>query len=152
MNRYITDKENLNKAIDIAISVIQSYPPKGFSKENIDQFLNAYLDFKHLISNPLPNFDNAKSLLYIKEDVLTYFQEETGETVNHFWKKMKAEQVPFIRENKLKKILSRNKIKNDIEYNFIIDVLQPYIQSGILNKAEIESINDMIIIYEKKKA
>ncbi|MFN5774515.1 hypothetical protein, partial [Flavobacterium sp.] len=71
MSKYLTEKENLNKAIDIAISVIQEYPPKGFSKENIDHLINTYLDFRNSVLNPLPNFDNSKSLSFIKNDVFT---------------------------------------------------------------------------------
>lgn len=150
MSKYLTEKENLNKVIEIAISVIQEYPPKGFSKENLDHLINTYLDFRNSVLNPLPNFDNSKSLSFIKNDVFTYFQEGAGITVNHFWKKIESNNLPFKRENKLKKILSRNKIKNENEYQFIIDVFQPYIESGMLNQLEIDSLNEMIRRYEGK--
>ncbi|MFN5772741.1 hypothetical protein, partial [Flavobacterium sp.] len=80
----------------------------------------------------------------------TYFQEGSGVTVNQFWKKIESNNLPFKRENKLKKILSRNKIKNENEYQFIIDVFQPYVESGLLNQLEIDSLNEMIRRYEEK--
>lgn len=150
MNKFQEKKENLVKAIEIAIDVFQEFPPLDLEKNHIDHFIKVYLGYKNSVINPEPRYDNSKSLAYTHDDIFTFFQEATGETVDKFWEKITENNLPYKRENKLKKILKRKKIKNDIEYNFIIDVFVPYIQTGVINEEEIELINDMIAKFENR--
>jgi hypothetical protein len=83
-NKYLKSVENLSKAIDIAINVLQEIPPKGFDSSHVKQFVASYLDFKNNAENPEPQFRNLKSLSYVSNDVFTFFQEVSGDTVNAF--------------------------------------------------------------------
>jgi len=78
------------------------------------------------------------------------FQEGSGNHVEAFWKEIKNAGLPFKRENKLVKILKRGKIKNALEYDFIIDVLVPYQQEGLLTQEEVVLLNQMIGEFENK--
>lgn len=147
---YKIEVDNLNKVINIAIDVIKNNPPKGFSPENINHFLNTYLDFKNAINKPSPEHRNKKSLKYHINDVFTFFQESHGEAVNLFWDNIKKNNLPYKRENKLLKILKRKKINNDVEYNFIIDVINPYKSDGLINDEDINLINLLLNDYQKK--
>lgn len=147
---YKEQAESLSKAIDIAISSFQNYPPKGFDKSHIDHIINTYLDARNRALNPEPQFEKISSLKYIVEEVFTYFQEATGETVNVFWKQIKNSALPYQRKNKLEKILKRNKIKNKIEYDFITDVIVPYEQEGLISKEDIKALNFLLQEFEKK--
>lgn len=147
---YKIQVDNLNKAINIAIDVIKKTPPKGFTTENVNHFLNTYLDFKNAINNPNPEHQNKQSLKYLINDVFTFFQESHGEAINIFWDNIKKNNLPYKRENKLLKILKRKKINNDIEYNFIIDVINPYKADGLINDEDITLINLLLNDYQKK--
>ena len=59
------------------------------------------------------------------------FQEGSGEGVEYFWRKIKEKNLPFNRNNKLTKIFKRKRIINDLEYDFITDVMMPYYQEGL---------------------
>jgi hypothetical protein len=150
-NKYNQSVENLCKAIDIAVSVLQEYPPKEFNTSHIANFVNTYLDFKNRAENPEPQFQNLKSLNYIINDVFIYFQEGSGDAVNAFWNKIKELNLPFKRENKLAKILKRKKINNKIEFDFIIDVLVPYQQEKLIDKDDVDLLNKLITEFELSK-
>jgi hypothetical protein len=150
-NKYTQSVDNLCKAIDIAVSVLQEYPPKGFNPSHVTNFVNAYLDFKNRAENPEPQFRNLKSLSYVINDVFIYFQEGSGDTVNAFWDKVKELNLPFKRENKLAKILKRKKINNKIEFDFVIDVLVPYQQEKLIDKDDVDLLNKLIAEFELSK-
>lgn len=150
MNKFQEKKDNLVKAIEIAIAVFQEFPPVDFTKENLEFIFKTYLGIKESILNPEAKFDNPKSLTYDIDHIFTYFQESTGITVDKFWNKIAENNLPYKRVNKLKKILDRKKIKNKIEYDFIIDVFVPYMQTGVINEQEIELINNMITSFENR--
>lgn len=67
-----------------------------------------------------------------------------------FWGKIKEAKLPYKRENRLAKILKRKKIKDDMEYDFIIDVLVPYQQEGLINEDEVFLLNNLIGDFENK--
>ncbi|MFV0506789.1 MAG: hypothetical protein ACK5L5_08800 [Bacteroidales bacterium] len=148
---YEEQANNLSKAIDIAINAFQEHPPKGFDKSHIDHITNTYLDARNRALNPEPQFKKVSSLKYIVEEVFTYFQEATGDTVNLFWKEINTSNLPYKRQNKLTKILKRNKIKNKVEYDFITDVIVPYEQEGLLNDDDINTLNHLLKEFENKK-
>ncbi len=139
----------LCKAIDIAIESVKKFPPKGFDNNHLDHFVKTYLEFRHGVLNPAPQYKNGKSLSYKKNDVLTYFQEGTGDAVHYFWKQVNELNLGYKRENKLAKILKRQKIKDQIEYDFVIDVLVPYQQEGLISESDAKAISEMILEFEK---
>jgi len=147
---YTKQAHTLSKVIDIAIESVKKFPPKGFNDNHLSQFVNAYLEFKHEALNPGPEYKNSKSFSYAKNNVLTYFQEGTGEAVNYFWQQIHKQDLGYKRENKLVKILKRQKIKNQLDYDFIIDVLLPYQQQGLISESEVNVLNKLIAEFEAK--
>jgi len=141
---------NLCEAVDIAVRAFQEYPPKGFDKSNVDHVISTYLDWKNGIINAEPKFQNLKSLKHDIQNVFTFFQETGGKTVDYFWDEIKKNELPFHRENKMSKILKRGKIKNDVEYNFIVDVMVPYEQEGLLSNEEVATLNQLLKNFEQK--
>ena len=146
---YDDEAKLLSRAIDLAIESVKKLPPKGFDDNHINHFVSTYLDYKNKVLNPEPKYKNSKSLAYIENAILTYFQEGTGDAVHFFWKTVNDQNLGFKRKNKLDKILKRQKIKNQIEYDFVIDVLIPYQQEGLLSEADAQKLNQMIARFEK---
>jgi hypothetical protein len=148
---YEEEANNLIQAIDIAIDAFKNYPPNKFQPENIEKVVNIYLEQRNNVLNPQPEFRKVSSLKYTISDVFIYFQESGGKTVDYFWKEIKKAGLPYKRENKIAKILKRRTIKNVIEYEFIIDILVPYQQEGLINSNEALLLNKMIADFEKKE-
>jgi hypothetical protein len=148
---YQEEANKLAKAIDIAIESFQKYPPKGFQPVHVTHMIKTYEEFKEKALTPEEQFKNLKSLKYLHQDTFTYFQESTGEAVEYFWKQIKQSNLPYTRENKLLKILSKNKIKNQIEYDYVKDMIGVAQQEGLINKEELYQLNELIKTYEAKK-
>jgi hypothetical protein len=149
--KYIEESTNLIKAIEIAIEVIKVNSPKGFTQLHIQLFLETYNRVKKQIIEADPKRQTLASLKYDINTVFTYFNEGVGETVNEFWKRIKESGLPFERENKLEKILSKKKIKNPQEYDYVIDTMLPFKQEGMISETDFELLNQLIGEYETKK-
>jgi hypothetical protein len=148
--KYNQAVENLTEAVNIAMEVIKDYPPKELNDVQRNHVINVYAEWKEGIINPEPKFDNMASLKYSIDAVFTYFQEDKGHTIDKFWEKIKEANLPYKRENKLAKILKRKKIKNDFEYDFIIDVIVPYQQEGLISEDELMLLKQLIGDFEMK--
>jgi hypothetical protein len=149
--KYKIAAENLAKAIDIAINIIKEFPPKGWDDKTVLHVVNHSLEIKGNVLYPETQFRNLKSLKHSIEAVFTKFQEMHGVFVEEFWKEIKAQNLPYKRENKMLKILKRKKINNIHEYDFVIDVIVPYEQEGLINHDEVILLNDLISQFENRK-
>ncbi|GGF09334.1 hypothetical protein [Flavobacterium limi] len=157
-DKYKIASENLAKASDIAIAVLQKFPPKGWeehyvteNKNQINHFIDLYMEWKEMALNPEPQFCNMQSLKYVYENIFTTFLEGSGVFVEEFWKEIKAQNLPYKRENKLVKILKRKKINNIQEFDFVTDVIVPYQQEGLINEEEVILLNTYLSNFEDKK-
>lgn len=148
--KYDLEAESLSRIIDIAIDSIRQNPSGQFEQHHIELFIDVYQDYKNKVENPAPEFHNLTSLKYVRNDILTYFQEGSGDAVEAFWKEIKNKKIRVVRVNRFEKIIKRGKIKNQIEYDIIIDLYNSYIENNMLSVMEIDKINDLISDFEKK--
>jgi hypothetical protein len=147
---YEEQVNQLLAAIDIAIASFQLYPPKNWDEGTIQHIIKTYSSWKNDVQYPKPQFKNKQSLKYSINDVFTYFQESSGEAVNYFWQQIKDTGLEFKRENRLKKVLKQKKINTQIEYDFIIDVLVPYQQEGLIGNDEVNLLNRLLADYKAR--
>lgn len=150
--KYIEKANALLEATEIAIDVLNSTTPKGFTQQDIELFLQHYLNVRESLINPDPQYANLQSLKYKVQDVFTYFQEASGNHVERFWQKIKEKNLPFERENLLLKILTRNRIRNFIEYEYVTDVMTPFVQEGLISEEEYGTLSKLLGDYEKRIA
>lgn len=148
---YDVEASRLVKAIDLAIDAFKSFPPTVFSKEQIEHFANTYTEWKFSILNPASAFRNIRSLDYRVADVFTFFQESTGEAVEYFWGRVNADELGYLREDKLRKILNRGEIKGLIEYDYAVDLINTAEQEGRISTAESAKLNSMIGAFANRK-
>jgi len=80
--------------------------------------------------------------------VFTYFQEAAGDAVEYFWRQLAQENLGYVREDKLRKILAREKIRGRIEYELVIDSLVAAQQGGRITEQEAKQLNEMIGKFE----
>ncbi len=147
---YTEQTKDLIEVIDIAIESIKKFPPEGFENNDLNHFENVYLNFRNKALNPEPAYKNSHSFGYLKNDVLIYFQEGTGDAIDYFWKQIKDRKLGYERKNNVSKILKRRKIKNKIEYDFVMDVIVPYQQEGLINEFDVNQLNQMVLEFETK--
>lgn len=148
---YDTEAIKLAKAVDNAIDSYSKYPPKGFTQENLDFVVNLHYEWKNSFLNPEPKFRKIASLNYDIQAVFTYFQEGAGEAVAYFWEQLTKENLGYVREDKLRKILDRGKIKGRIEYELAIDSIVAAEQVGKITKLEAIQLSEMIGGFETRR-
>jgi hypothetical protein len=148
---YQKEVEKLCKAIDISIDSYKTYPPKDWTSEIINMVTSNLEKDKLSRIEAEPKFRTFASLKYDIEAVFTYFQEATGKTVEYFWKKIGEAELDYKRENKLEKILNRGKIRGQIEYEYVTDMIVVSEQVGLTSKEETLKLSDMLGEYESRK-
>lgn len=131
------------KAIDLSIETKKKYHP--------EQDISHEQGLKQMAENAEPPFKSIHSLKYLEEALFTYYNEAQGEDVNYFWSLIKSNELPYERENKLEKILSKNKISNIHEYDFVIDNLVVYQQEGMITTEQTATLSRLIGEYEQRK-
>jgi hypothetical protein len=145
---YIVEAEKVARMIDIAIESFTKSPPIGFKEAHVIQFIMVYRQNKESALNPLPQYRKLASLKYIVNDVLIFFNESKGETVDYFWEKVNQENLGYKREDKLRKILDRGKIRARIEYELAVDSLVAAEQEGRITKEEAYLLGELIGEFE----
>ena len=148
VSKYEDQATSLIQAIDIAIESFSKFPPKDWNDDIVQHVVKVYVGRKESILNPVAKFKNIASLNYLKNDVFTYFQDATGRTVDFFWSEIKRVNLPYRRENKMAKILKSGKIKSQIQYDFVIDVIVPYQQEGLITEEDVIILNELIREFE----
>jgi hypothetical protein len=140
------------RVIDLAVEAVTKFPPNGFAAADVEHFIRVYNQHKHETLNPLPQFRKVASANQTMKDILIFFQESNGQAVNYFWEQISQAAIPIKRENKMAKILKRKRIKDRAEFDFLIDVLVPYQQGGMLTEEDVKKVNQMISEFERKKS
>ncbi len=148
--KFTEEAKKLSRAIDIAIESISKFCPESFNENNKNHFISCYQEWQRNCLNPEPQFRTITSLNFLIQDVFTFFQESSGLAVEHFWKRVKEEDLDYTRENKLVKILKRGRIKNRIEYDYSLDMLVVAEQESLISKAEAKKLSALIGEYELK--
>lgn len=132
------------KAVDLSIETKKKYRP--------EQDVLHEEGLKQMAENAEPQFKSIRSLKYLEEALFTYYNEGADEDVNYFWSLIKENNLPYERENKLEKILAKNKISNIHEYDFVTDGLVVYQQEGIITAEQAATLSLLIGEYEQGKA
>ena len=147
---YKTESEALAKAIDIAIECVEKVWPTGYKERDKNHFVTVYLDFKKKCLHPEPQFQNLQSLKSLENDVFIYFQEGKDETIELFWKRLKAEGLAYKRKNPLIAILKRKKIKNQYEFDYVTDTIVTLQQEGTITESQANELKSMLGDFEMK--
>lgn len=106
---------------------------------------------KELLLNPEPQHKNSKSLEFVENDILTYWNEGTGSHIEIFWERLNKESIGFKRVDIIKEVLKRRKIKNIHEYDHIIDSVVVAQQTGRMSNAEAEKMYSYIQEFESRQ-
>jgi hypothetical protein len=146
--KYLERAEMLIETIKIGTHIISH-------SKSIDVYeREAHLKFAPEISemalHPKKGFNNLKSLSYLEDAYMTYWNESTGEATELFWKKLFGKGIKYERKNTFKEVLLRKKIRNEQEYNSIVDGLVACQQVGRITADEALILSGYISDFEKK--
>lgn len=147
---YAVEAAKLATAIDLAIAAFKKYPPKDFEKDHLLQVVQGYTEMKMQALNPAPEFKNMVALNYLVQDALTYFQEGVGEAVTYFWKQLAEANLGFVREDKLRKVIGRKRIKGRAEYDLVTDTFIAAEQEGRISQEEARVLSRMLGDFENR--
>ena len=149
--KYEEEVEKLVKAIDIATEAYEKFKPSEYTDGQMTLVTMGLNQFKQLALNPEPQYKKLASLKCLISDFLIPFQEGVGKHVEYFWNKVAEERLGYKRENKMEKILARGKIKDRIEYDYVIDSWILAQQSNLINEQQAALLSDMVSIFENRK-
>ncbi|WP_437920030.1 hypothetical protein [Sphingobacterium sp. LRF_L2] len=140
------------KIIDITIESFREMTPDYYTEEYLNHVIKNKLSYRELALYPKPGYRTKASLRYVKNDVLIFFQEGEGPTVEYFWAKIKEARIPLIRESRnIEKIMKRGKIKNEFEYDFVIDGYTSFLEMDSISEQDIDKLNEMIGKFEMSR-
>ena len=116
---------------------------------------NAHFTFieqtRELLLNPEPQYENSKSLEFVENAILTYWNEASGPHIENFWATLEKESISFIRRDVIREVLNRKKIKNIHEFDQIIDSFVIAQQTGRMSNTEAEKMNFYIQEFESRQ-
>ena len=151
MNRkdnFFAKWNDLLKAIKIAKAIAtNSKILDGNQQSNQINYYNILID---LLENPRKEHQNSKSLKSLESDFLYYWNEAQNDDTNKFWDEIQNSGLKFKRKDKLNEVFKRGKIKNEIEYNYIIDIMIVAFQLGKINEEQFKLLNKYVGEFEKK--
>ncbi len=148
---YDEEAIKFSKAIDIAMETFEKFPPEIWSEEVLHHVKNTHIEWKKMALNPKPIFKRIASLNYLVNDFLIYFQENNGKDVEYFWKEIKTQNLNYVREDKLGKIMKRGKINNRIEFEYATDIIVVAEQEKRITEGEAKKLAEMIGEFELRK-
>lgn len=149
VSKYEEQADKLAKAVDIAEQVIKE--SADFNADLAKPMLDFGTQIKHMALNPEPQFKKLVSLKYLESDFFTFWNESKGTDVDKFWDRVFQSKLGYVRKDAIQDVLKRKKIKNIHEFDFIIDNIVVYEQTGRLNHEQVIELNKYIGDFEKSK-
>lgn len=147
---YERDRSNLLKAIDIALYCFKVKPLPDILGPGSGNFTDSYHLFKEMLLKKNSKKGSKSSLDFYEESVFTFFNENTGPTVELFWAEILRENLPYQRKSFLTKIMKRKRIKDDAEYDYVKDVMVAMLQERNISQDDYELLSKYITSYEAK--
>ena len=148
-NDYNKEAKNLCLAVDIAIESYKKHTPAGINKEQLELMLMFLEETKEQALSPEPEFQKISSLDYLVQDFLREFQEGTGALVDHFWKTIKENNLPFQQSNRLIQILQSKKIKSYSEYSYVTESIVTGLKTGQITHEQADELKVFVTNYQK---
>ena len=145
--KYLVRTRALAEAMDLAIGLYAASP--AHERDSMVEFA---LERKKMVLAPEPPFANLRSLAYLEDEFLTYWNEASGEHVERFWQLVAERGLPFQRKDVVRTVLCRGRINSDSEYQTITDSLVIQQQIGTISRTEADRLSKMLGQFEQRSA
>ena len=143
--KYLARARAFAQAVDLGIELYATLPA-----HERDAMERGSLEWKKMALAPEPPFASLQSLAYLEDAFFTYWNEASGEHIERFWQRVTAGGLPFERKDVVRDVLSRGRIRNDIEYQTITDSIVIHQQMGKISRAEADRLSEMLGQFEKR--
>jgi hypothetical protein len=142
----------IQKIIEVNSIIIEKYPYYLFGNDfGLSENLKLLKEMQMDLSNAHKVRISSADLKDYEEYLTTVYQEASGEAIELFWRIIKDRSIPLKRLNKMAKILKRGRIKDQYEYDFVTDVIVPYIQANMITAEEEIALKQMLGKFEMKQ-
>jgi hypothetical protein len=131
---------------DIGIKVLTEAEISFDEKKRMIDMCNSD---KEKALHPLPIYKRIRSLKCLEAEHFWYWNEHNGGHINEFWKEVKEAGFDYQRKDLFKKILTRSRISNMQEYEYVIDEILVAEQTGRISIDQVERLNNYLTNYEK---
>jgi hypothetical protein len=88
------------------------------------------------------------TLHFVEATVLRSFNEASGPDTEKFWERVANAGLAFHRRDVVREILDRNRIKDRIEYDAVIDTADLLTDAGKITAAEAKQLRQLVERYE----
>lgn len=136
----------LVKAIDISESLFRS--SKGLSKDQKKTVLDGFEDIRAKVTNPEPAFRNVKSLAYLEQAVVQPWNEMVGRDADEFWRRAAEAGLDYERRDVIADVLARKRIRDDQEYEVIMDNMDAMADEGKISADQAETLRRLVTAFE----
>lgn len=130
------------EAIDLGVAIARTLPEE------------VWRDWATLYRKPAvqpePPFANLKSLAYLEDAFLTYWNEASGEHIERFWQCVAERGLPFQRKDLAREILARGRIRTEMEYQTLVDSVVILQQAARITPADAERLSGMMAEFEQR--
>jgi hypothetical protein len=103
-------------------------------------------DRKHIVNSESKTME---ALRYIEGAVVQPFNEMTGPDADKFWQRIAEARLDFQRRDVVREILERNRIKDRVEYEIVIDTEDALLDAGKITAAEAKKLQALVDRYER---
>jgi len=140
--KYLARATAFAQAIDVGTAIAKTVPGSGWEEWN-DLFKRPALE-------PEPAFATLSSLAYLEDAFFTHWNDASGEHIESFWQRLAERGLPFQRKDIVREVLSRGRIRTEMEYQSIVDALAIQRQLERLSHDEAEHLNRMVGEFEQR--
>jgi hypothetical protein len=140
--KYLARAQAFAEAIDIGTLIAKAEPSVAWQEWEAL--------FKSPAISPEPAFASLKSLAYLEDAFFTHWNEASGAYVEHFWQQVAERGLPFQRRELVRDVLTRGRIRNEMEYQTIVDSWLILQQSGRISEAEAQRLSSMMEKFEQR--
>jgi len=144
--KYLARASALAKAIDLAVALRSSPPWEDRGA------MEHYLWCKERVVPPYvdPVNANIRGLAQLEDIFFTEWNEGSGEDIERFWQLVAECGLPFERKDRVRDVLNRGHITNEIEYQTIKDSIVIQQQMGKISATEAERLDKMLGQFEQR--
>jgi hypothetical protein len=156
--KYLVRAQALAEAIDIGMPLFrpmteaerETIRNPASDEEQIASYRAFCLDIRQKVLSPEPPFAALRSLAYLEEAFFTSWNEGVGEHVEQFWQLIAERGLPFERRDVIREILTRGRIRNDIEFQAVTDAIIVLRHIGKISDEEAAQLSDMLEAFERR--
>jgi hypothetical protein len=146
---YATRAAQLASAIAISENLIRD--SKSFSPEQKQIMLTGLESMRRMMADAKPASKTVRSLAFIEQAVVQPWNETSNEDAEKFWQASASAGLDYVRRDVLRDVLSQKRIRDQPEYEVVVDTVDANEDSGKITAAEAAALRRMINAFKRPR-